>query len=123
MTACAPDPDWSRHCGDLWRDAVQSTVGRDICDIVGPSPRRPRDWAAMMRRLGVRSLHEVVCAVHGHPVPLRAARRGDIVRKGWAMGVCRGEQCEFFGGAMVPLADVDAAWPVGRWICADDKEG
>jgi hypothetical protein len=32
------------------------------------------------------------------------------------MGACRGESCEFFGGVMVPLADVDAAWPVNSWI-------
>lgn len=116
MTICVNDPDWSSHCGDMWRRAVLSATGRDICDIVGPSPRRPRDWAAMMRRLGARSLHDVVCAVHGAAVPVRSARRGDIVRKGWAMGVCRGEMCEFFGGVLVPLADVDAAWPVKLWV-------
>lgn len=110
------DPDWSLHCGDLWRDAVLSATGRDICDIVGASPRRPRDWAAMMRRLNARSLHDVVCAVHGFAFLPRIARRGDIVRKGWAMGVCRGEHCEFFGGVMVPLGDVDAAWPVTSWM-------
>lgn len=69
-----------------------------------------------MHRLGARSLHDVVCAVHGPAVDVRFAKRGDIVRKGWAMGVCRGEACEFFGGAMVPLNDVDAAWPVNRWM-------
>ncbi len=69
-----------------------------------------------MRRLGARSLHDVVCRVHGFAFEPRVARRGDIVRAGWAMGVCRGEHCEFFGGVMVPLADVDVAWPVTSWM-------
>jgi hypothetical protein len=61
-------------------------------------------------------MHDVVCAVHGAAVPIRSARRGDLVRSGWAMGICRGEACEFYGGVMAPLADADAAWPVTRWM-------
>jgi hypothetical protein len=109
------DPDWSRHCGDLWRDNVLAATGRDVCKIVGPSPRRARDWVRTMRILGVRDLHGVVCAVHGPPIARREVRRGDIVRKGWALGVCRGELSEFFGGAMVPIGAIDAAWRVTEW--------
>lgn len=110
-----PDPNWDRHCGDLWRQAVLAATGRDICDVVGPSPRRAAEWAAMMRRLGARTLHNVVSAVHGPEIDLRTARRGDIVRKGWALGVCRGELAEFWGGAAVPIGGVDAAWRVTGW--------
>ncbi len=106
------DPDWSEHCGDRWRDTVLAAGGGDICDIVGPSPRRVRDWVAMMRRLGVRGMSGVISAVHGAPVPRRQAMRGDIVRRGWAIGVCRGDKAEFFGGAMASMAEVDEAWPV-----------
>lgn len=101
---------WADHCGDMWRAHVLATTGHDICDIVGPSPRRPRAWAAMMRRLGVRSMDGVIGAVHGQPVPYRQAMRGDIVRRGWAIGVCRGDRAEFWGGAMVPMCEVDQAW-------------
>lgn len=104
------DPDWSLHCGDLWRAHVRATTGLDICDVVGPSPRRPRDWVAMMRRLGVRDMAGVISAVHGMPIPVRQARRGDIVQIGWAIGVCRGELAEFYGGQMVPLGRCERAW-------------
>lgn len=108
------DPGWQAHCGDGWRAHVLAATGRDICAVVGPSPRRPRDWAAMMRRLGVRDMAGVISAVHGAPIPTRQARRGDVVRRGWAIGVCRGDRAEFLGGDMVAMRDVDQAWPVGR---------
>lgn len=67
-----------------------------------------------MRRLGVRSMSGVIGAVHGQPIPLRQARRGDIVRRGWAIGVCRGDRAEFFGGDTTAMRDIDEAWSV-RW--------
>lgn len=103
-------PSWDRHCGDVWREEVSAAGGGDICDIVGSSPRRPRDWVAMMRRLGVRDMNGVISAVHGAPISTRAAMRGDIVRRGWAIGICRGDKAEFYGGDMVAMAHVDAAW-------------
>lgn len=105
-----PDPDWSEHCGDAWRSMVLKATGRDICDVVGPSPRRTRDWVAMMRRLGVRDMAGVISAVHGEAIPVHQAGRGDIVRRGWAIGVCRGELAEFYGGAVVPMGQVEQAW-------------
>lgn len=108
--AAMSDPAWQSHCGDRWRAHVMAATGRDICDIVGPSPRRPRDWAAMMRRLAVRDMAGVISAVHGATIPFRQAMRGDIVRRGWAIGICRGDQAEFFGGDMVPMRDVDGVW-------------
>lgn len=106
------DCGWEAHCGDLWRAQVLAATGWDICDVVGPSPRSARDWAGMMRRLGVRSLSGVVSAVHGTAIAPRRAVRGDIVRRGWALGVCRGERAEFIGGEMVEMRDVDEAWRV-----------
>lgn len=106
------DPEWAAHCGDAWRVHVLAAGGGDICKIVGPSPRRPRDWVAMMRRLGVRDMAGVISAVHGLPIPTRRAMRGDIVRRGWAIGICRGDKAEFFGGVMQPMAEADQAWPL-----------
>lgn len=108
-------PGWDDHCGDGWRAHVLSATGRDVCAIVGPSPRGPRQWAATMRRLGVRGLGGVVAAVHGPAIPVRQARRGDLVRRGWALGVCRGELSEFHGGVMIPTRDADEAWRVDEW--------
>lgn len=105
------DPDWSAHCGDRWREHVLAETGRDICEVVGPSPRRVRDWVAMMRRLGVRDMAGVISAVHGAPIDRRQARRGDITQRGWAIGICRGEVAEFFGG-VVPMSQVDRTWPI-----------
>ena len=102
---------WDAHCGDLWRAHVSATAGRDICEVVGPSPRRPADWAAMMRRLGVRTMDGVISAVHGAPIPRRQAMRGDIVRRGWAIGICRGDKAEFIGGEMVAMADTRPVYP------------
>lgn len=106
------DPTWSTHCGDRWREHVLAATGRDICDVVGPSPRRPREWTAMMRRLGVRDMAGVLTAVHGAPIPYRQAMRGDIVQRGWAIGICRGDKAEFFGGEMVAMREVGAVWPL-----------
>ena len=106
------DPEWPSHCGDAWRDHVMAAGGGDICDIVGASPRRPRDWVAMMRRLGVRDMAGVISAVHGVPVSTRQAMRGDIVRRGWAIGICRGDKAEFFGGVMQPMSAADQAWRI-----------
>lgn len=106
------DPDWSHHCGDLWREHVLAATGRDICDVVGSSPRRARDWVAMMRRQGVRDMAGVISAVHGEPIRVRQARRGDIVQIGWAIGVCRGELVEFYGGVTLPVSAAQRAWPL-----------
>ena len=106
------EPGWAHHCGDLWRGHVLAANGRDICDIIGPMPRRPAEWAGMMRRLGVRSMSGVVSTVHGPPSSPLMARRGDIVRCGWALGICRGEDAEFYGGVMMPLAAVVEAWRI-----------
>lgn len=110
--ACDADPDWSRHCGDLWREHVQRTAGLDICDLLGASPRSAADWAALIRRVGGRSMSDVISFVHGDPIPVRLARRDDIVRRGWAIGICRGDLAEFFGGDMIPMNAVDQAWAV-----------
>lgn len=106
------EPAWSAHCGDLWRAHVLAVTGQDICEVVGPSPRSPREWAAMMRRLGVRHLSGVVSAVHGAPIVRRQAMRGDIVRRGWALGICRGDRAEFAGGEMIEMSAIDEAWKI-----------
>ena len=106
------DPDWGRHCGDLWRDHVMTATGRDVSNIVGPMPRRPREFAAMMHRLHVRDLGGVVSAAMGDSIGRRQAMRGDIVRHGWALGICRGDLAEFFGGDVLPMKVVDQAWPL-----------
>lgn len=103
-------PTWTDHCGDRWRAHVLAETGQDICDVVGPSPRRPGDWARMMRQLGVKGMAGVISAVHGEPIPYRQAMRGDIVRRGWAIGICRGDQAEFFGGEFTAMRAVDDAW-------------
>jgi hypothetical protein len=110
------DPVWAEHCGDRWRRHVLDTIAVDICDVVGPSPRGPRDWAAMMHRLGVRDMAGVIRAVHGDPIPYRTAMRGDIVQRGWAIGICRGDTAEFFGQAFIAMREVDAAWPLAGAI-------
>lgn len=104
------DPAWADHCGDRWRAHVFAATAVDICDILGPSPRRSRDWAALMRRIGARNMAGVITAVHGPAIPYRQAMRGDVVRRGWAIGICRGDKAEFFGGEFVPMREVDGAW-------------
>lgn len=110
------EPGWTDHCGDLWHAHVLAETGRDICAIVGPSPRRSADWAAMMRRLGVRDMSGVISAVHGAPIGRRQARRGDIVRRGWAIGVCRGETAVFYGGAALAMAHIDEGWRFSSFV-------
>ena len=109
------DPDWSHHCGDLWRSHVQELFGRDITDIVGPSPRRAAAWAKMIRNAGGRSMSDVITLVHGDPISPRMAKRGDIVRRGWAIGICRGEDASFYGGEVIPMSQVEEAWSAEGW--------
>ncbi|MDB5733216.1 MAG: hypothetical protein JWQ03_3111 [Variovorax sp.] len=91
-----------------------ATTGRDVCAVIGLMPRCPRDLAAMMRRLGVRDLSGVVSAVHGPAINRRLARRGDIVRRGWALGTCRGELAVFYGGRALEMCEIDEAWALAR---------
>lgn len=107
------DPDWSNHCGDRWRAHVAEAVDFDICDVIGPMPRRAAEWVAMMRRLAVHDMAGVINAVHGPAINPRFAARGDIVQRGWAIGICRGENAEFFGGTMLPMREVNRAWRLG----------
>lgn len=107
-------PDWERHCGDLWREHVLAATGFDVSDVIGPMPRRPREFAAMMRRLGVRDLGGVVSAAMGQGIARRMAMRDDVVRRGWALGICRGPLAEFFGGDTVPMIHVDQVWRLRR---------
>lgn len=106
------DPDWPDHCGDRWRAHVLRETGFDICSVLGASPRRARDWVALMRRVNARCMSDVVSVIHGKSIPIRQARRGDIVRVGWAIGICRGDIAEFYGGQMAPMRDVHEAWMV-----------
>ncbi|MES2494644.1 MAG: hypothetical protein V4618_00890 [Pseudomonadota bacterium] len=88
-------------------------TGHDVSEIIGPMPRRPRAFAAMMRRLGVRDLAGVVTAAHGESrLNSRFAMRGDIVRRGWALGICRGELAEFYGGVVLPMKGVEEVWQI-----------
>jgi hypothetical protein len=68
----------------------------------------------MMHRLGVRDMAGVISAVHGKAIPPRQAMRGDIVQRGWAIGICRGDKAEFFGGVMESMSAVDRAWPLAE---------
>lgn len=110
VSASTADVAWIWHCGDLWRAHVMELTGADICDVVGPSPRSARAWVATMRRLSVRGLSGVVSAVHGPSVPSRRAMRGDLVRRGWALGICRGDRAVFLGGDVVAMKEIDEAW-------------
>ncbi len=67
-----------------------------------------------MRQLGVRNMSGVVTAVHGAPIPRRQARHGDIVRRGWALGICCGTHAEFYGDECVPMSAVDEVWKLWR---------
>lgn len=64
----------------------------------------------MMHQLGVRDLGGVVTAAMGPAILRRQAMRGDIVRQGWALGICRGPLAEFFGGETSPMTHVDEVW-------------
>lgn len=88
-------------------------TGRDIWAELGGCPRSWREAADLYRRAGVRTLEGVVTKALGEPVNPRQAVRGDVVLLGGALGICRGENAEFFGG-MRPMGEVDAAWPLSR---------
>jgi hypothetical protein len=105
---------WDRHCGDIWRDAGLAAGGGDICDVVGPSPRNRLEWRAMLKRAGVSNLRDLVIKVHGPGLPVKAARRGDLVLyAGGALGIAQGETVTFLDNATAPLTSCDMAWRLG----------
>jgi hypothetical protein len=63
-------------------------------------------------RLGVRCLADAVTKVVGPPIDPKQARRGDIVMKGSALGICRGDLAEF-ANLMLPMREVEKAWRRG----------
>lgn len=103
------DPTWHRHCGDLAAEAVAKASGRDIWAEVGGAPRSWRQAAALYRRLGARTLEEVVTALLGPALSPRRATRGDVVMVDGSLGVCRGEVAECMG-ATVPMRRASKAW-------------
>ncbi|TZG26511.1 DUF6950 family protein [Sphingomonas montanisoli] len=110
MTA---NPDWPDHCADRAAGHVLAASGVDVWAILdAPPPRSWRDAAALYRRHGVRSLSELVSRALGPSLSPLLARRGDIVRRGWALGICAGEVATFFGGNAVSMAEVEEAWRI-----------
>ncbi|TZG23962.1 DUF6950 family protein [Sphingomonas montanisoli] len=104
-------PEWHRHCADRAADHVLDASGIDVWKILGaPPPRSWREAADLYRRHGVRSLGELVSRALGAPVSPLLARRGDVVRRGWALGICEGELATFFGGEVSPISEIDEAW-------------
>ncbi|WP_420141767.1 DUF6950 family protein [Sphingomonas sp.] len=104
------DPEWSLHCADRAAAHVLTTAGLDVWAVLGASA--PRSWgetAALYRRHGVRSLGALVSKALGPSVSPLLAMRGDIVRRGWALGICRGELAEFVNET-VGMDQVEEAW-------------
>lgn len=102
------EPHWQGHCAEFAAREVGKS-GRDIWAELGGCPRSWREAADLYRRLGCRSLAEVVTIVLGAPNDPRKAMRGDIVMIDGALGVCRGELAEFLDG-MQPMTKATAAW-------------
>lgn len=93
------------HCADL---PVNAVPGRDIWAELGGRPNSWREMAELYRRHGCTCLAEVVDKVLER-VPVRAARRGDVVMVRGSLGVCRGDLVECYG-ATVPLSEASIAW-------------
>ena len=105
------DATWARHCADEQAERVKARTGIDVWAVLGgQSPRSSRDYAALLRAHGQRSLSGLVSIVMGPAVPRGRARRGDVVRKGWALGECVGDHARFYGGSMVPMREIDEGW-------------
>lgn len=101
-------PDWDCHCADF----VNGKAHLEIETRIGPLPRSWRERAEMYRRLGVRSLAELVGTLFEEVPPLRAMR-GDLVMVDGALGVCRGEWAEFMD-RMQPMKRATRAWRARR---------
>lgn len=99
-------PEWDGHCAEL---AAAHIPGRDIWVELGGCPRSWKEAGDLYRREGVRTLGELVTKVLGPPVDPKLARRGDIVMADGALGICRGDLCEFLD-RMQPLERATAAW-------------
>lgn len=107
----ASEPDWrTRHCAELAVAAADAASGRDIWRELGGCPRSWKEAAELYRRLGCRSLRDVVTKVLGQPIPVRRAMRGDVVMVRGSLGICRGEVAECMG-ATVPICEAELAWP------------
>ena len=94
-------------------ERASAATGRDIWAELGGCPRSWRDAANLYEKMGVRCLAEAVAKVLGPPVDPKQARRGDIVMRGWALGICRGDLAEFCD-VTLPMSQVDKAWRLKR---------
>jgi hypothetical protein len=106
------EPSWECHCAEPAVEAASRASGRDIWAELGGCPRSWREAAALYRRLEVRCLADAVTKVLGAPVDPKLARRGDVVMRGWSLGICRGDLAEF-PNLMLPMRQVERAWHCG----------
>src|SRR5688572_2612473 len=119
--------DWNEHCADFAAAHSKATTGRDVGRKLGKPPRSPREAAALMKKLKVRTLKGAVTKLLGKPVKPAFAMRGDIVlvpsaagradnsahKAGqiMALGICRGDLIECADN-MLPISRAVCAWKV-----------
>lgn len=116
-------------CGLFVADCLQIILGVDFGMEWRGRYHDEKGAAAVMARHYVETVEQVfdiVAARHAsffRPVPVSAARRGDVVafdtpKNGPALGICLGDKCAFpniSGGlAFVKLGRCRRAWSVGR---------
>ena len=117
-------------CGLFVADCIQIILGVDFAaEYRGRYDTEKRAAAFLAKSLYVETVEQVmdVTALRHpsffRPVPLSAARRGDVViydtkANGPALGICVGDRCCFpkksNGLAFVKLGNCRRAWSVGR---------
>lgn len=113
MATSRSDASWAWNCADEQAARVKARSGIDAWVTLGVAPPRSgREYAELLRAHGQRSLSGLVSIVLGKPIARARAARGDVVRRGWALGECVGDHARFYGGEMVPMRLVDEAWRI-----------
>lgn len=74
-----------------------------------------------LKGMGYDSFKDLISDIYGEPIPVRTAKRGDIILKKIeeaqidALGICRGQDVMFktrFENIFYPLVECDYAWSI-----------
>lgn len=112
--------EWGQHdCAHFAAGAVKAITGVDLMEGWRGQYTDARSAAEGLRARGLRTLKGAVCHYLGRPMHPVFARRGDVVMRHKALGVCHGRGAWFVGAVVnheglvhVALNECQAGWRI-----------
>ena len=122
---------WGVHdCALFAAGAVRAMTGIDPAADFRGQYEDVRGAALALRALGAGTLYHTTCQWLGAPVHAAQARRGDVVMRGKALGICVGARSWFVGDDLgraglvdMPTLDCRHAWHIDFPAAAPADKG